>query len=1253
MVMRTLTGPYVGDYRGASWNAQGFFATRAGSHAAKRRFLAQLLTRADFVMLSETHGTAGSQAAFTDIPETRAFWSAGTAARGGVGIIIKLDFLRRFSADAPCWTELVQGRVGRLSLRGPDGALDLFTVYFPTGTRRRLDEHSASQAAEDLSLRQQREELAVSIRSWLRPSAALAIVAGDFNFVPAREDRFHKPTGEFSGGRDAGEAAHWCRLFDGPSLLYEQWQPEATHDGPMSRARLDRVYTNQPVCDQLDRLPFAAALGWCPRLSQHRPLAFGRLSRPPNPPGEAAIPEGVIRSEEWPTRVAADFHARLRLRGTELEPLDRLATLKTSIREVSKRMRGEAAGGSPATPPDASDELGVVMGALRRLERVRWLWVPKFAARSPALRDALSQQLVDDDPGAASALLRPIAVDLARRAVRVELEDLQATMHELDPEVVRRRRVSILQRIRRLAPGRAAAVTALEDVDGSVQVDPAEVARILRRHWGEVFAARRLQVSDIASWLREDLAAPDGLAAALRPLLSEPELWRVRRVDVVRAIERTSRSAPGPDGIPYAAWRRLGPLAHDSLFAAAEVLESEAGQAALGTSFPRDPDGRSAFNEAIMVFLPKKDPLVSEAGVAYTRAEEVRPLSIVNTDNRLLANALRLRIEPLLEAAVSRWQQGFLAGRSLLKNVVDVDAAMREVALGCDEPAAVFYDFQAAFPSLSHEFLLRMLGGLGLPLTVCRFVECLYWGHGCRLSAGGQLHEGFSIRAGIRQGCPLSPLLFAVVVDPLLRRLHRELPAAVVRAYADDLVTVVPSLAGALPTLVPLFCRFAGASGLQLNFRKVVIVPLGDRSLEQVARDIAAAYPTWGQVQCRHNAKYLGFMLGPGRAELGWAAALDKAVARARLWAAVALGLQFAALVFRVYVASTLSFLLQLENLPSGWSVTEGRLFRLLVPGPFNWCTPADLHGLRRDFGFPQEFVDLRVVALAAKLRVLHQEARAQGGLRCQAWLQRLAEAERASEHVVRQARWRAWLQSSFCHELTAASDAFRRLGITFTAVQLRAAKGIAPPWSPNKARQVAAGIQHAAGELLMATEQRFPEARMRAKLERWEVPLFPRLRAQRAMRVLRRLSALVPPRVLAAVLRTWWSGWCTARRFGKRASCLFCGSAGWDSVEHASVCRVLAHFGAAHLRLPHFEEAGARRLGFLLLGPPAALSNAQLTLGALRMAAAYRTHCRFRRSRAALQEAGAVQRALAQAVRELVQGHPGAIACYDARWTR
>ena len=84
-------------------------------------------------------------------------------------------------------------------------------------------------------------------------------------------------------------------------------------------------------------------------------------------------------------------------------------------------------------------------------------------------------------------------------------------------------------------------------------------------------------------------------------------------------------------------------------------------------------------------------------------------------------------------------------------------------------------------------------------------------------------------------------------------------------------------------------------------------------------------------------------------------------------------------------------------------------------------------------------------------------------------------------------------------------------------------------PLAPNtsaQAKRLAHGVQKAARQALARTLPSAPEARMRAKLERWDLPLFPRLRAERAVAVTARLRKLAPPRVLAAVLRTWYNGW-------------------------------------------------------------------------------------------------------------------------------
>ena len=87
---------YWGEYTGVAWNAHVFFAARAASHSAKKRHLQKLVGKANVVVLSETHGTVGSQAAFTDVGATNSFWAEGTAARGDVGIIVRSEFLAKF-----------------------------------------------------------------------------------------------------------------------------------------------------------------------------------------------------------------------------------------------------------------------------------------------------------------------------------------------------------------------------------------------------------------------------------------------------------------------------------------------------------------------------------------------------------------------------------------------------------------------------------------------------------------------------------------------------------------------------------------------------------------------------------------------------------------------------------------------------------------------------------------------------------------------------------------------------------------------------------------------------------------------------------------------------------------------------------------------------------------------------------------------------------------------------------------------------
>ena len=249
---------------------------------------------------------------------------------------------------------------------------------------------------------------------------------------------------------------------------------------------------------------------------------------------------------------------------------------------------------------------------------------------------------------------------------------------------------------------------------------------------------------------------------------------------------------PGPDGVPAMAYKYAGHLAIDVLMGVLEALSSPNAEEVLTEAYRlMGHQGAHAFNMSILCCLPKKASGVDEGGEKYFRAEATRPLNVSNMDNRLVTSAVRLVWEPMLERWVSKMQRGFLKGRQMLHNVLDIDWKAMCISLKHSNGALVPFDFRAAFPSVSHDFLLACLRALGFPKHAMCFIMSMYNNNICKIKVGGRLFHGCAMLGGIRQGCPLSPLLFAVVVDILLRMLEHMIPSSYSRAFADDIGTLV------------------------------------------------------------------------------------------------------------------------------------------------------------------------------------------------------------------------------------------------------------------------------------------------------------------------------------------------------------------------------------------------------------------------------------------------------------------------------
>ena len=130
----------------------------------------------------------------------------------------------------------------------------------------------------------------------------------------------------------------------------------------------------------------------------------------------------------------------------------------------------------------------------------------------------------------------------------------------------------------------------------------------------------------------------------------------------------------------------------------------------------------------------------------------------------------------------------------------------------------------------------------------------------------------------------------------------------------------------------------------------------------------------WEGVEIATSAKYLGFLVGPGRDDNVWVKAAKKWRACACSWSDTGVGLQYGAMLYNVFAASVLYFLAQMEIFPEELQKEEPANMRRLAKGGAIWSNASDLWRMGADCGIGRSFHCLVAHCEAAMLRTLYFE---------------------------------------------------------------------------------------------------------------------------------------------------------------------------------------------------------------------------------------------------------------------------------------
>jgi hypothetical protein len=250
---------------------------------------------------------------------------------------------------------------------------------------------------------------------------------------------------------------------------------------------------------------------------------------------------------------------------------------------------------------------------------------------------------------------------------------------------------------------------------------------------------------------------------------------------------------------------------------------------------------------------------------------DFRPIALCNLCYKIIAKIIAKRIRPIMSRTLSEEKLGFLKGRKILDAIGTTQECLHGIKEKKLQALILKIDLKKAYDCISWDFLrLTLLQcGFGLPTTK--------WIMGCVTTTtfdiliNGEPTNFFKSGRGLRQGCPLSPLLFILVMEGLSLALKRSQDEGTLTGikvsilirilhllFVDDILIMSKASIDEWQEINRILTVFCSATGLLINVQKTSFLHFG---VQQNVLDTLKESFHFNFSDLTEGFRYLGYYL--------------------------------------------------------------------------------------------------------------------------------------------------------------------------------------------------------------------------------------------------------------------------------------------------------------------------------------------------------------------------------------------------------